>query len=80
MKCPTHCRDRHDLQQEEGLKAFNDALKTVDQHSMKEVDDVNEQVNQRGDEIKEVDGIVKNLLDKFSGLEECMYVLEEGLV
>ena len=60
---------------------FNDALKTVNQHSMKEVDNVNERVNQRGEEIKEIDNVMKNLLDRFSGLEEHMHVLEEeGLI
>ena len=66
---------------EKGLKAFNDALKTVDQHSMKEVDNVNEWVNRRGEEIKEIDNVMKNLLDRFSGLEEHVHLLkEEGLV
>ena len=66
---------------EEGLKAFNDALKTVDQYSMKEINDANEWINWRGFEIKEIDGVVKKLLDKFSGLEERMHMLEEeGLV
>ena len=66
---------------EEGLKVFNDTLKTVDQRSMKEVDNANEQINRRGEEIKEINNVMKNLLDKFSGLEEQMHMLkEEGLV
>ena len=66
---------------EEGLKVFNDALKTVDQRSMIEVNDANERINRRGSEIKEINDIVKNLLDKFSGLEEHMHMLkEEGLI
>ena len=66
---------------EEGLKAFNNALKTVDQRSMKEIDDANERINQRGFGIKEIDGVVKNLLDKFSEMEARMHMLEEeGLV
>ena len=66
---------------EEGLKAFNNALKIVNQHSMKEIDDANEWINQRGLEIKEIDVVMKNLLDRFLGLEEHMHLLEEeGLV
>ena len=48
---------------EEGLKVFNNALKVVDQRSMKEVDGINERINWRGSEIKEIDDVLKNLLD-----------------
>ena len=66
---------------EEGLKVFNDALKTVNQLSMKEVDEVNDQVNQRGCEVEEINNVMKDLIGKFSGMEERMHVLEEeGLV
>ena len=59
---------------------FNDALKMVDVHSMKEVDNANEQINQRGEEIKEINDIMKNLIGKILRLEDRMHVLErEGL-
>ena len=54
---------------EDGLKAFNDALKIIDQRSMKEVDDANAQIDQRGEEIKEIDDVMKNLIGKISKLE-----------
>ena len=60
---------------------FNDALKTVDQSSIKEIDDANARIDRRGEEIKEIDDVMKNLLDKFSGMEAWMHILEEeGLV
>ena len=61
---------------EESLKAFNDALKTVDQCSMKEVDDANTQIDQRREDIKEIDDVMKNLVRKISKLEDRMLVLE----
>ena len=66
---------------EDSHKAFNDALKTVDQCSMKEINDANAQIDRRGEEIKEINDVMKNLLDKFSGMEAQMHILEEeGLV
>ena len=48
---------------------------------MKEVDEVNDQVNQRGCEVEEINNVMKDLIGKFSGMEERMHVLEEeGLV
>ena len=65
---------------EEGLKAFNDALKTVNQCSMKEIDNVNARINWRGEEIKEIDDVMKNLVGKISKLEDWLRVLKvEGL-
>ena len=65
---------------EEGLRAFNDALKTVDQCSMKEVDDANTWIDQRGEEIKEIDDVMKNLVGKVVKLEDQMLMLKrEGL-
>ena len=61
---------------EDGLKVFNDALKTVDVCSMKEVDDANAQIDQRGEEIKEIDEVMKNLVLKTSKLEDQMLLLE----
>ena len=54
----------------------NNALKTVDVHSMKEIDDANERINQRGGEIKEIDNIMKNLIRKLSRLEDRVRMLE----
>ena len=66
---------------EDSRQSFNDALKTVDQRSIKEVDDANAQINRRGQEIKEINDVMKNLLDKFSRMEARMHILEEeGLV
>ena len=49
---------------EDSCKLFNDALKTVNHRSIKEIDDV-----------------MKNLLDRFSRMEAWMHILEEeGLV
>ena len=68
------------LRLEEGLKAFNDALKVVNQRSMKEVDDTNARIDQRGEEIKEINDVMKNLIGKILRLEDCMLVLKrEGL-
>ena len=66
---------------EDSQQSFNDALKTVDQRSLKEIDDTNARIDRRGKEIKEIDNVMKNLLDKFSGMEARMHILEEeGLV
>ena len=62
---------------EDDLKAFNDALKTIDQRSMKEVDDTNARVDWRGEEIKEIDDVMKNLVGKISKLEDRMLILEQ---
>ena len=64
------------LRLEEGLKVFNDALKTIDQCSMKEVDDANACIDRRGEEIKEIDDVMKNLVGKISKLEDRMHLLE----
>ena len=61
---------------EEGLKAFNDALKTVNQHSMKEIDNANAQINWRGSEVKEIDEVMKDLVLKTLRLEDRMHMLE----
>ena len=61
---------------EDGLKVFNNALKTVNQRSMKEVDDANTQIDRRGEEIKGIDEVMKNLVLKTSRLEDWMLVLE----
>ena len=61
---------------EDGLKAFNDALKIVDQCSMKEVDDTNARIDRRGEEIKEIDEVMKDLILKISKLEDRMHTLE----
>ena len=66
---------------EDSRQSFNDALKTVDQCSIKEIDGVNARIDRRGKEIKEIDDVMKNLLDRFSGMEARMHILkEEGLV
>ena len=66
---------------EDSREAFNNALKTIDQRAIKEIDDANAQVDRRGKEIKEIDDVMKNLLDRFSGMEARMHILEEeGLV
>ena len=66
---------------EDNREAFNDALKTVGQCSIKEFDDANVRIDRRGKEIKEIDDVLKNLLDKFSRMEARMHILEEeGLV
>ena len=44
---------------------------------MKEIDDVNERVNCCGQEVKEIDEVMKNLLDCFSKMEEKVCILEE---
>ena len=62
---------------EEGLRAFNNALKTVNVRSMNEVDNANEQINRRGEEIKEIDNVMKNLIGKILRLEDWMHALEE---
>ena len=64
------------MQLEEGLKAFDNALKTVDQCSMKEVNDANARIDWRGLEIKEIDKVMKNLVLKTSMLEDQMHMLE----
>ena len=59
---------------------FNNALKTVDQHSMKEIDDANARIDRRGEEIKEIDDVMKNLVEKVLRLEDRAQMLErEGL-
>ena len=55
---------------------FNDALKTVNQRSMKEVDDANAWIDWRGEEIKEIDDVMKNLVGKIAKLEDRMLMLE----
>ena len=48
---------------------------------MKEIDNANARIDRRGEEIKEIDDVMKNLLDRFSGMEAWMHILEqEGLV
>ena len=64
------------LRLEEGLKAFNNALKIVDQRSMKKVDDANAWIDRRGEEIKEIDDVMKNVVEKISKLEDQMHSLE----
>ena len=61
---------------EGSLKAFNDALKVVDVRSMKEIDDANAQIDRRGEEIKEIDEVMKNLVLKTSKLEDRMQMFE----
>ena len=60
---------------EDGLKVFNDALKTVDV-PMKEIDDANARINRRGEEIKEINEVMKNLVLKTSRLEDRMQMFE----
>ena len=60
----------------DSLKAFNDALKTVNVRSMKEIDDANARIDRRGEEIKEIDEVIKNLVLKTSKLEDWMQILK----
>ena len=61
-------------------------MKTVDVCSMKEIDNANARINRRGEEIKEIDDVMKNLVEKVSRLEDQMQLLErealeqEGMV
>ena len=59
---------------------FNDALKTVNVRSMKEIDDANARINRRGEEIKETDNIMKNLVEKVLKLEDWIHSLEREAV
>ena len=43
---------------------------------MKEIDNVNAQIDWRGEEIKEIDDMMKNLIGKISKLEDQMHSLE----
>ena len=43
---------------------------------MKEVDDANARINRRGEEIKEIDEVMKDLVLKTSKLEDRMHTLE----
>ena len=61
---------------ENGLKVFNNALKTVNIRSMKEVDDANARIDRRGEEIKEIDVVMTNLIGKILKLEDRMHSLE----
>ena len=60
--------------------ALKEAIKVVDERSMKEVDAVNAHIDQRGREIAKLDEVVKNLLGRFKAMEQRIRILgEEGL-
>ena len=65
---------------EDSLKAFNDALKTVDVHSMKEIDDANAWIDRRGEEIKEINEVMMNLVKRVSRLEDQTLSLEREVL
>ena len=61
-------------------KAFielNKTVKGIDHRVVAEVDTLIEWVNHRGQEMKELDNVTKNLLLRFSSMEEHICVLEE---
>ena len=64
-------------------KAFielNKTVKGIDCRVVSEVDTLIEQANRWGQETKELDEVTKDLLSRFSSMEECVRILEEESV
>ena len=59
------------------FNALNKMIKGIDCRVIAEVDTLIEQVNHRGQETKELDKVTKDLLLRFSVMEEHIRVLEE---
>lgn len=59
---------------------LNKTIEGIDRRVIAEVDTLIEQVNGRGQETKELDEVSKDLLSRFSAMEECICILEEESV
>ena len=59
------------------IRALNQTVKEIDCRAISEVNTLIRQANCRARETKELDNITKDLLARFSVMEECICILEE---
>ena len=76
---PAQYQDLFDKAQHHEMagRVLNEVIKIFDKRSMKEVDAINAQVDQRGEEITKINEVIKNLLGQFEAMEQCIKFLEE---